>query len=61
MSLRVADDGRGFDDDDVQTSRAGGHLGLALLRDLAEAAGGTLTVTSKPGSGTDVDLEVSAT
>ena len=61
VSLRVADDGRGFDDEDVQTSRTGGHLGLALLRDLAESAGGTLTVTSKPGSGTDVDLEVSAT
>jgi two-component system NarL family sensor kinase len=61
VSLHVTDDGRGFDDGDVRTRRAGGHLGLALLRDLAESAGGTLTVTSKPGSGTDVDLEVSAT
>jgi two-component system, NarL family, sensor kinase len=60
VRLRVADDGRGFDDDDVRSRRAGGHLGLAMLRDLAEAAGGTLTVTSEPGSGTAVELEVPA-
>jgi len=60
VRLRVADDGRGFDDDDVQARRAEGHLGLALIRDLAEAAGGTLTVTSEPGSGTAVELEVPA-
>jgi len=58
VSLRVADDGRGFDDDDVRARRAEGHMGLALLGDLVETAGGTLTVTSKPGSGTEVQLEV---
>ena len=58
VSLRVADDGRGFDDDDVRVRRAEGHMGLALLGDLVETAGGTLTVTSKPGSGTEVQLEV---
>jgi two-component system, NarL family, sensor kinase len=60
VRLRVADDGRGFDGDDVRARRAEGHLGLAMLRDLAEAAGGTLTVTSEPGSGTAVELEVPA-
>ena len=60
VKLRVADDGRGFDDDDVRARRAEGHLGLAMLRDLAETAGGTLTVTSRPGSGTAVELEVPA-
>jgi two-component system NarL family sensor kinase len=60
VRLRVADDGRGFDGDDVRARRADGHLGLAMLRDLAEAAGGTLTVTSEPGSGTAVELEVPA-
>ena len=59
VRLRVAD-GRGFDDDDVRARRAEGHLGLAMLRDLAEAAGGTLTVTSETGSGTAVELEVPA-
>jgi signal transduction histidine kinase len=58
VRLRVSDDGRGFAEDDVQARRAEGHLGLAMLRDLAEAAGGTLTVTSEPGSGTAVELEV---
>jgi signal transduction histidine kinase len=35
------------------------HMGLELLADLAEEAGGRLTVESKPGGGTRVRLEVS--
>ena len=38
--------------------RAEGHMGLAMLQDLAEAAGGELRVTSPPGGGTIVELEV---
>jgi signal transduction histidine kinase len=56
--LTVTDDGRGFD----AARRAGraeeGHVGLALLADLVEQAGGTLTVESAPGRGTTVKLEV---
>jgi signal transduction histidine kinase len=33
-------------------------MGLAMLGDLAEAAGGTLHVRSTPGTGTTVELEV---
>ena len=58
VSLRVTDDGRGFDDSDLRARRAEGHMGLAMLRDLAEAAGGTLSVTSAPGAGTTVELDV---
>jgi two-component system, NarL family, sensor kinase len=58
VTLRVADDGRGFDERTLTTRRAEGHMGLAMLRDLAESAGGTLHVTSSPGSGTTVELEV---
>jgi two-component system, NarL family, sensor kinase len=58
VSLRVSDDGRGFDDSDLRARRAEGHMGLAMLRDLAEAAGGTLSVTSAPGAGTTVELDV---
>ena len=58
VSLRVTDDGRGFDDSALGARRAEGHMGLVMLRDLAEAAGGTLVITSAPGAGTTVELDV---
>jgi two-component system, NarL family, sensor kinase len=58
VTLRLADDGRGFDEDELTERRAEGHMGLAMLRDLVEAAGGTLRVTSAKAGGTVVDLEV---
>ena len=54
--LRVRDDGRGFSDDELADREAGGHRGLALLRDLAADAGGDLTVESSPGHGTTMEL-----
>ena len=39
-------------------SRESDHFGLRLMRDLADHAGGTLTVLSSPGHGTLVRLEV---
>jgi len=54
--LRVRDDGRGFTDDELADREAGGHRGLALLRDLAADAGGELTVHSSPGEGTTMEL-----
>ncbi|MFF5443881.1 GAF domain-containing sensor histidine kinase [Streptomyces sp. NPDC012888] len=56
VSLRVADDGSGFDPGAVR--RAGRHLGLVSMRDRAAGAGGTLTVRSAPGAGTTIDMEV---
>jgi signal transduction histidine kinase len=58
VTLRVSDDGRGFDDTTLSSRRAEGHMGLAMLSDLAESAGGALHVRSVPGSGTTVELEV---
>jgi signal transduction histidine kinase len=52
----VADDGRGFDPDAVPE----GHFGLRLLADLARDAGGRLDVSSAPGAGTVVRMEVPA-
>ncbi|WP_242384295.1 GAF domain-containing sensor histidine kinase [Thermobispora bispora] len=52
LTLQVCDDGRGFDPGRVP------GLGLASIRDRAEAVGGTLTVTTSPGRGTVVHLEV---
>ncbi|MFE0462532.1 GAF domain-containing sensor histidine kinase [Kitasatospora sp. NPDC058965] len=54
--LRVTDDGRGFDPESVR--RAGRHLGLVSMRDRAQTVGGHLTLTSAPGRGTVVELEV---
>lgn len=47
VRLRVLDDGRGFDPD--QVVREPGHLGMAAMRERAEAVGGTLHITSAPG------------
>jgi signal transduction histidine kinase len=56
-TAEVADDGRGF------TPNGSGdreHMGLGLLSDLAAEAGGSLRVTSAPGAGTTLRLEVPA-
>jgi signal transduction histidine kinase len=54
ITLRVADNGRGFDVD--TPTRA--HWGLAGMREHSDLAGGALTVTSAPGSGTVVEATV---
>ena len=51
--LQVTDGGRGFAPDAAPTG-----LGLASMRERAAGAGGTLTVRSEPGGGTQVRLEV---
>ena len=56
--LEVVDDGVGFTPDDRDASRAEGHVGLSLLDELATRAGGSLDVTSRPGDGTSLVLEV---
>lgn len=58
VRLTVRDDGIGFDIDRARAAAADGHLGLLGLSDLAEQAGGTLHISSAPGQGTTVDLEV---
>jgi signal transduction histidine kinase len=56
--LLVADDGRGFAAETRERRRAEGHLGLSLVDELAQQAGGRLTVDSREGAGTRVRLEV---
>lgn len=50
VTLRVADDGRGF----VPARADCGHVGLDIMRDLAQQVGGRLDVRSEPGRGTTV-------
>ena len=54
LLLDVSDDGRGFDTDDSFP----GHLGLVSMRERAERAGGTVSISSVPGNGTQVHVEV---
>jgi signal transduction histidine kinase len=43
-----------------QRRRAEGHLGLSLVEELAQQAGGRLEITSSVGAGTRVELEVAS-
>jgi two-component system NarL family sensor kinase len=58
VRLVIVDDGVGFDQHASAEKIAGGHVGLQLVQDLACELGATLTVTSTPGSGTTVRLDV---
>jgi signal transduction histidine kinase len=59
LVVSVRDDGRGFGPDRLAAARAEGRLGVASsiegrVRDL----GGTMTVESAPGAGTEIELRV---
>lgn len=56
--LLVMDDGRGFGPETRDRRRQEGHLGLSLVEELAQQAGGSMTVESGEGAGTRVRLEV---
>ena len=50
VTLRVSDDGRGFDPSRVTPE----HLGLGIMRERAQAIGATLTIRSRVGHGTEI-------
>lgn len=59
ISLEVRDDGLGFDVEPVQRQAVqAGHLGLAMLHELALSVGGTLRIASQPGQGATVTVLV---
>ncbi len=55
--LTVVDDGPGFDPHNA-VGPVEGHIGLALLADAAEGAGGRLDVRSRPGHGTAITATI---
>jgi signal transduction histidine kinase len=64
IALEVRDDGRGFVPSQVTPNGKPdsplGHYGLTGMRERAAMIGGTLEVTSEPGSGTTVRLRTAA-
>ena len=54
--LRVQDDGKGFDQALLPRQAAAAHYGVPGMRERAVLLGGTLTVWSKEGAGTAVEL-----
>jgi signal transduction histidine kinase len=59
LRLTVTDDGCGFDP--ARADAGGTHYGLSAMRERAEAAGGSCVVASRPGSGTEVRVELPLT
>jgi signal transduction histidine kinase len=53
VGLTIKDDGRGFD-----PGIANGGYGLKGMRDRVRQVGGTVTITTQPGAGTEVSAEV---
>jgi signal transduction histidine kinase len=53
FSMRVSDDGRGFD---TACAPPAGHFGLAGMRERAAEIGARLEVTSRVNGGTEVDV-----
>jgi signal transduction histidine kinase/ligand-binding sensor domain-containing protein len=54
ISLRIVDNGRGFEPKDVFSSL--GHFGLLGIRERAERLGGEMRLASRPGEGTEVEV-----
>lgn len=57
--VRVKDNGKGFDIDNVINSKkAGGGFGLLNMKERAELIGGKIEIISSPGNGTELLLEI---
>jgi signal transduction histidine kinase len=57
LKLRIVDDGRGFDSTATRRRRSGG-FGFTSMADRTRAIGATLSVTSRRGAGTAVEVEL---
>ncbi len=58
-NVLIEDDGVGFDESSVVSSR-GHHLGLNILRDRAREIGASIDIESEPGDGTRIHLQFQA-
>jgi len=55
--LQIADNGKGFDPEACAGPKDG-HFGLLGIRERTERLGGQLTITSAPGAGTSIRVEI---
>ena len=59
IAVHIEDDGKGFDlDEAMRTTREGRGLGLLSMKERAALLGGGLNIKSRPGQGTQIDLEI---
>jgi signal transduction histidine kinase len=61
VSLRVMDDGAGFDTNKSRSAIYGGHFGLRDMSERAMKMGGRFDVISAPGQGTEILVEIAGT
>jgi signal transduction histidine kinase len=58
VSLAIRDDGRGFDPSSLATVDLTAHLGIVGMRERVRARAGAFHLTSAPGDGTTVEIEL---
>jgi len=58
--LRVRDDGKGIHPEVLRTDGREGHYGLHGMKERAALVGGKVTIWSEVGSGTEIELTISA-
>ncbi len=58
LLVTVRDDGVGFDEADRSTAAREAHIGLQIMRERAARIGSQFAVSSSPGNGTEVRLEL---
>jgi signal transduction histidine kinase len=59
LEIRVQDNGRGINEETLNLERPG-HYGIAGMKERAERLGGTISIRSRVGQGTEVNLSVPA-
>ena len=60
LNIRVRDDGRGIEEDVLRDRRRAGHWGLPGMCERSEKLGGKITLWSRDGSGTEVEVSIPA-
>jgi signal transduction histidine kinase/streptogramin lyase len=60
LGLHIRDDGVGIPDEILARGQADGHYGLPGMRERAEELGGSLSIDSTRGAGTDVSFTIPA-